>query len=82
MVPGQLDCLPGAVRVNGAGDLDFSGFCLEILAVGPQRQMSSTVSSVTSAVSGPGVGSGDSCCPLMQSPSHLSWNHQGAVGSP
>lgn len=56
LVPGQLDSPPGTARVRGQASLDFSDFCHEILAVGPVT-VSFLVSSVTSATSGPGVGS-------------------------
>lgn len=57
MVPGQLDYPPGTARVRGQAGLAFFGFCHEILAMGTQWQvMLPTVGSVTSAVSGPGLG--------------------------
>lgn len=56
LVPGQLDSPPGTARVRGQASLDFSDFCQETLAVGPVT-VSFMVSSVTSATSGPGVGS-------------------------
>lgn len=63
--------LPGLVR---AGDLGFSGFCLEILAPPVTDVFHGQLTDLGSLRSWCGLGG--SCCPLTQSPSHLSWSHQ------